>query len=301
MNHFLELISKPDNVPIVGLLFLIVFYTWLAYSKAIKNDSQEIPEEAKQDDKVQVWPNLVRVEFLAMLAVFIILAVWSILIDAPLEQSANPALTPNPSKAPWYFLGLQELLVYFDPWIAGVILPTIIIVGLMAIPYIDINPKGNGYYTFKERKFAILTFSFGFLILWIALIILGTFLRGPGWNFFLPWEIWDAHKVVVLNNLDLSEYFGIPTVNSDNTLNIFASIFGFLVVAIFYVGFGLWHYTKIKSTEFFKKLGPTRYWTTSFLFWTMMFVVLKIFLRLLPPVFGGYPVKYIWVTPWFNI
>lgn len=301
MEHFLELLTKPDNVPIVGLLFLIVFYTWLAFKQSFKNDSQEIPEEAKNDERVQVWPNLVRVEFLAMIAVLVILSVWSITIDAPLEEAANPALTPNPSKAPWYFLGLQELLVYFDPWIAGVVLPSIIIVGLMAIPYIDINEKGNGYYTFKERKFAVLTFSFGFLILWIALIILGTFLRGPGWNFFLPWEKWDSHKVVVLNNLDLSEYFGIATTNPDNSLNIWASLFGFFFVSAFFGGFGYWHYAKIKSTEIFKKLGPTRYWTTSILFWLMMFVVLKIFLRLLPPIFGAYPIKYVWVTPWFNI
>src|SRR5208283_6159217 len=123
---------------------------------------------------------------------------WSVFINAPLEAPANPSLTPNPSKAPWYFLGLQELLVYFDPWIAGVVLPSIIIVGLMIIPYVDINEKGNGYYSFKERKFAILTFCFGFLILWVSLIVLGTFMRGPGWNFFLPWEDWDIHKVVVL-------------------------------------------------------------------------------------------------------
>ena len=84
-----------------------------------------------------------------------LLIVWSLLVDAPLEEPANPTRTPNPSKAPWYFLGLQEMLVFFDPWHAGVVLPSFIIVGLMVIPYIDINPKGNGYYCFKERKFEI--------------------------------------------------------------------------------------------------------------------------------------------------
>ncbi|MDA0986373.1 MAG: cytochrome C [Bacteroidetes bacterium] len=301
MKYFLEIVTKPDNIPIVALLFLVVFYTWFAFKKARKNDSQELPEEAKLDDKIQVWPNLVRVEFLGTLIVFAILAVWSITIDAPLEEPANPTLTPNPSKAPWYFLGLQELLVYFDPWIAGVILPSIIIVGLMAIPYIDINPKGNGYYTFKERKFAILTYYFGFLILWVALIILGTFLRGPGWNFFLPWEYWDPHKVVVLNNVDLSEMIGIPTKNPDNSLNIWATLFGFSFVSGFFGILGAWHYNKFKKTETYKLMGPIRYWTTSLLFWGMAFVVLKIILRLLPPVLGAYPIKYVWVTPWFNI
>src|SRR4051812_17100626 len=117
-------------------------------------------------DKVHTWPYLVRAEFIAGCVMVLGLLVWSICIDAPLEDPANPAKTPNPSKAPWYFLGLQEMLVYFDPWIAGVVLPTLIITGLMMIPYVDINPNGNGYYTIKERSFAITTFLFGFLGLW---------------------------------------------------------------------------------------------------------------------------------------
>ena len=301
MNHLLELVTKPDNIPIVGLLFLVIFYSWLAWTKARKNDAQQLPDEAHLDDKVQVWPYLVRVEFLAMLVVLLILVVWSVFINAPLEEPANPALTPNPSKAPWYFLGLQELLVYFDPWIAGVVLPSIIIVGLMIIPYVDINERGNGYYTFKERKFSILTFCFGFLILWVSLIVLGTFMRGPGWNFFLPWQDWDTHKVVVLNNVDLSEYFGMPSHFPDNSLNFAASAFGFLFIAAFYLSLGGWHYMKYKNSKVVKKLGLGRYALVLGLFLTMMFVVLKIFLRLTPPIFGGYPVKYVWVTPWFNV
>ena len=101
------------------------------------------------------------------------------------------------------------MLVYYDPWMAGVVLPSMMIVGLMAIPYIDFNQKGNGYYTFEERKFATSMFLFGFLELWVVLIVLGTFLRGPNWNFFGPFETWDAHKVLAQNNVDLSQYFWI--------------------------------------------------------------------------------------------
>jgi hypothetical protein len=97
------------------------------------------------------------------------------------------------------------MLVYFDPWIAGVLLPSLIIVGLMALPYIDVNKAGNGYFTINQRKFAYLTFQFGFLVLWVVLILLGTFLRGPNWNFFGPFEYWDPHKVIPLNNVNLSE------------------------------------------------------------------------------------------------
>ena len=101
------------------------------------------------------------------------------------------------------------MLVYFDPWLAGVVLPSLIIVGLIAIPYIDKNPKGNGYYTFNERKVEITLFLFGFVILWSSLIVLGTFLRGPNWNFFGPFEYWDTHKLEALTNVNLSEYFWV--------------------------------------------------------------------------------------------
>src|SRR6266446_3668091 len=142
------------------------------------------------DDKVHTWPHLVRAEFLCALFIIVLLIVWSLLVDAPLEEPANPTRTPNPSKAPWYFLGLQEMLVFFDPWHAGVVLPTFIILGLMVIPYLDINPKGNGYYCWKDRKWEILTFILGFHILWVSLIIIGTFVRGPGWNWFWRWVKW---------------------------------------------------------------------------------------------------------------
>ena len=117
----------------------------------------------------------------------------------------------NPAKAPWYFLGLQEMLVYFDPWIAGVVMPTLIIIGLMVIPYIDTNPLGSGYYTWKQRKFAIGTFLFGFIILWVAMIIIGTFIRGPGWQWFWPGQTWDHNRLIYEVNRDLPDLFGITS------------------------------------------------------------------------------------------
>src|SRR3954468_1047012 len=164
-------------------------------------------------DKVHTWPYLVRAEFIAGCVLLLVLLVWSITVDAPMEEPANPTKTPNPSKAPWYFLGLQEMLVYFDPWIAGVVLPSMIISGLMLVPYCDKNPKGVGYYTLKERPLAVGTFMFGFLILWISLIVMGTFLRGPNWNFFGPFENWDVHKLQTLSNVNLSEYFWVKWLN----------------------------------------------------------------------------------------
>ncbi|TDI86876.1 MAG: cytochrome C [Caldithrix sp.] len=292
MENFMLILGKADNIPIIMMLFLFGFFIWLWWREAQKNDALisagrygELQAEGK--DRIFTWPYLARNEFLAAILIMVILTVWSVVLDAPLEQPANPTKTPNPSKAPWYFLGLQEMLVYFDPWIAGVIYPTIIIVGLMAIPYIDKNPKGNGYYTWQERKFAISIFMFGFFALWIAMIFVGTFLRGPGWNFFAPWELWDPHKVVAMTNVDLHQLLGIRS-------SIGAFFFGgFLLTAYFSLGV-LYYYLK-KETEFIKKLGAARYGLLAFLFLCMMGLPIKMMLR------WTLNIKYIWVTPWFNI
>ena len=206
---FREIVTKPDNVPIVGLIVLVGYFTWLSLRRAVINDArmaQGLPNlEALEPDKTLTWPDLVYTELICMVALTIFLVLWGIALQAPLEQPASSTVAPNPSKAPWYFLGLQEMLVYFDPWMAGVVLPSLIIVGLMAIPYIDTNKEGNGYYTISRRKFAYITFQYGFLVLWVVLILLGTFLRGPNWNFFGPYEYWDLHKLIPLNNVNLSD------------------------------------------------------------------------------------------------
>jgi len=209
--NFRDIVAKEDNVPITMLIYSVGFFTWAALYRAVQNDERiargEPVLEKVEDDKVLVWPDLVYTELIAMIIATFVLVIWAVLLKAPLEQPATSAKAPNPSKAPWYFLGLQEMLVYYDPWMAGVVLPTMIVIGLMAIPYIDFNRQGNGYFSFAERKFAVSIFLFGFVVLWVTLIVLGTFLRGPNWNFFGPFEYWDPHKVLPLNNVNLSQLF----------------------------------------------------------------------------------------------
>jgi hypothetical protein len=211
--NFAEIVRKPDNVPITIMVVSVMICIWISFRRAALNDSRiaaGLPLlEEDRDDKVLVWPDLVYTELLCLILATAGLMLWAILAKAPLEQPANPGYAPNPAKAPWYFLGLQEMLVYFDPWMAGVVYPGLIIVGLCAMPFIDTNPKGNGYYTLKERPFAIATWLFGFLILWVVLIFFGTFLRGPNWSFFGPYEFWDPHKQEALNNLNVSDLFWI--------------------------------------------------------------------------------------------
>src|SRR5882672_1666339 len=125
--NFRLIMTKPDNVPIVGLIFLLVFFVWYSIREGVINDRRisagKGPIEKEESDRVWVWPDLGYTELISLSRCSVVLIAWSIFLKAPLEQPANPANTPNPSKAPWYFLGLQEMLVYFDPWLAGVVLP----------------------------------------------------------------------------------------------------------------------------------------------------------------------------------
>src|SRR5574337_1094410 len=259
-----EVVSTPDNVPIVALLFLVPFYIWYGLRQAFANDRliaqlEADPQLAKAHHRktypwqpgwakeVYVWPFLLRVEFLAAIIVTVILMVWSLTLNAPLEQLANPNLTANPEKAPWYFLGLQEMLVYFDPWFAGVVMPTLIIVGLMVIPYIDTNPLGQGYYTWKQRKYSIATFLFGFIFLWVLMICIGTFIRGPGYMWFWPGQTWDPTRVVFDVNRNLPDIFHITSAWGQG-------IFGAVVMALYCLATGYGFYKLMTRTELNRKI-----------------------------------------------
>ena len=204
-------------------MILVGYFDWFALRRAVINDAriaQGLPSlEHLEPEKTLTWPDLVYTELICMVVLTIVLVVWGIVLQAPLEQPASSTVAPNPSKAPWYFLGLQEMLVYFDPWMAGVLLPSMIIVGLIAIPYIDTNKSGNGYYSYNDRKFAYITFQYGFVVLWVVLILLGTFLRGPNWNFFGPYEFWDLHKLIPLNNVQLSDMIWIQLMGISKPTN----------------------------------------------------------------------------------
>ncbi len=244
-----EIMSAPDNVPIIALIPLLAFYIFLAWRQAHANDllieqlegdaalakthhRKAWPLKPGWQKEVHVWPCLLRIEFLSAIIVTIILMVWSITLNAPLEEPANPNLTMNPAKAPWYFLGLQEMLVYFDPWIAGVVMPTLIIFGLMVIPYIDTNPLGAGYYTWKQR-----TSNLGKAI------------------------------------------FGAAVVGG------FFAIGGFLVHAL---------YRRYNAKNYQRK-SLLQYSILMVFFLTMIALPIKMALRLM------FHIKYVWITPWFNV
>ncbi len=226
------------------------------------------------EDEVHVWPNLVLREFLAALTVIVAIWIIAVVFNAPLEGKANPSLTPNPAKAPWYFVGLQELLAYFDPWIAGVIIPSLIAFGLIAIPYLDVNREGIGEYAPAKRKFAVTVFTSGALF-WFALIFVGMFMRGPSWAWYWPWEDWTVHKETVATTWNLPTLWG-----------------SLLLLAYFTLGLTL---PAILLPKFRRALGVGRYIVTMILLLLMIGVLTKIVLRL------AFNVKYVLITPWFNI
>ncbi|HXV71992.1 MAG TPA: hypothetical protein VEB69_11395 [Acidimicrobiia bacterium] len=161
----------PDGVRTQRLLTVVK-------ARAIQN------VKAEPTDKVNTWPHLMLMEFGALLAIMGFLVILAVIIHSPLLEPANFNATPNPSKAPWYFLGLQELLSYFDPQIAGVMVPLFIgMIGFMTIPYVDKNPSTRP----SDRKFAIMLYSI-FLAGSATLTIIGVLFRGQGFNFSYPWE-----------------------------------------------------------------------------------------------------------------
>lgn len=147
--------------------------------------------EKEPEDTVPTFPHLVYRELILALLIMIVLHVFSLLFNAPLEEIADPTHSPNPAKAPWYFLGLQEL-VHYSAFIGGVIIPILVVVGLILIPYIDRNPKGVGVWFSRDRKVAITIFTI-FVIVVVIFTAIGTFFRGPGWEWYWPWQEWPAN------------------------------------------------------------------------------------------------------------
>ncbi|MBI3604449.1 MAG: cytochrome B6 [Nitrospirae bacterium] len=244
--------------------------------------------DKEPETTVFTWPNLVFIELIAILLSSIILIALSLYSGAPLEEMASPDTTPNPMKAPWYFLGLQELLVFFDPWLAGVVLPGLIIVGLILVPYIDVNPKGVGQYNYTDRKFAIWTFSFG-LALWYIMIVVGVYLRGLDWQWYWPWDDWELHKPP--SAVSLIDYSLILTSwglsKGGAQIVAYATVVGYFVVGMT-IPF-------IFFRKFYKELGFARYNITMLFFLMMMGVPVKIILRIV------FNIKYLLVTPFFKI
>ncbi len=292
--HFAQTVLKPDNVPIVAMIFLLGYFLWLGTAQAVENDRRlrqgQGPREKDFAEKTLVWPDLVYIELICMVALSAVLIVWALVVRAPLEQPANPSLTPNPSKAPWYFVGLQEMLVFFDPAMAGVVLPTLIILGLALIPFLDFKTEGSGYYSIAGRRFGYLVFMFGFLQLWILLILVGTFFRGPNWSFFGLYEPRDPHRMPLFQNVNLAELFwtsllgrAVPRPMADGGLARFTAILwreiaGIAVLLVYFLGIPL-VLGRTLMRRYLANMGKARFTAMVLLLMMMLALPIKMILR----------------------
>jgi len=167
--------------------------------------------------RLQAWPHLVRKELLAAQAIVLVVLVLGILIDAPLGPAADLSNAPVELKAPWYFVSLQELLVYLEPWIVGGVLPILLLGGLVALPYLDrLGARGYGI---RQRPIAHLVFA-SFALAWSALTIIGALLRGPSWAFLWPWQRWDPRLAASAPTRSLAEALGLP--GHENAVGVIA-------------------------------------------------------------------------------
>jgi quinol-cytochrome oxidoreductase complex cytochrome b subunit len=279
------------GIPLLAIVFTVVHFWRVRKDGGISGPASALddvtvqtpPDKRLKPPTVSTWPYLLRIEFLGAIVVMVVLLVWSLTMNAPLAAPADPNQTMNPAKAPWYFVGLQEMLVYFDPWFAGVVLPALIVLGLMLFPYLDVNPYGTGYYTFRQRRVAVIAFSVGLLI-WFGAIIVGSFMRGPGWMWFWPGQSWDHTRVVYEVDRNLP---GQPFV-------------GMIAISAFYA-LGAWIiHTLIGRSEFERRIFDRTSRLQYVVFQTFAITILlavpaKIVLRLL------FRIKYVLVTPWFNL
>jgi hypothetical protein len=243
-------------------------------SKDLLNDSNEELTRKGPPVRLPVYPGFVFKEFLAALACLLVLAWLGLVIQAPLDVPADPDFSPNPAKAPWYFLGIQEMLLYFDPWLAGVIIPFLIVSGLILIPLLDTDPHGEGCYAFRRRIRATLPFSAGLLLL-AVLTVMAAWFRGSNWDWYWPWQDWSMARPARPNFRSLPNWLG------------------WSLIGIYYLSGMLLPFAFQRSR--FEKWGRLRYSVYFFLVLTMAAIVIKVLLRLL------LNIRYIVQTPWFNI
>jgi quinol-cytochrome oxidoreductase complex cytochrome b subunit len=219
------------------------------------------PHASRRSDTITAWPHLFFRELLAALLFLIVLGLLAIVFDAPLEEAANPLRTPVPAKAPWYFVGLQELLTYFDPWVAGVMIPLLIVAGLCALPYIDPTRSGEGVYTVRGRPLASAIFVSG-TVAWFLLIVVGTWFRGAGWAWVWPWAAGASPEPAAAATRSLPNWAGVP------------------LVLAWFVGGGIWI---VRRTAHRPGFTRGRRWWFALLLLAMTGTLVKIVARL---VFG---------------
>ena len=245
-----------------------------------------LPTAAKRPPRalVHTWPNLVRKEVLAAMAVALCLLALGALIDAPLDAPADPNAAPLELKAPWYFVGLQELLVYLEPWIVGGLLPALGLLALLALPFLDHAPANEGF-GIRRRPLAHAAFAAA-LFSWAALTIVGAIFRGPEWTFLWPWQGWDPRIAVPMAPRSLGDALGL----SGNLATATAVAAVCFWLGMFALG-GLW----LSRRQLSRAASPRRAWLLAFLLAVFGGLAMKVLLQM---VFG---IRYVFRIRGFGV
>jgi hypothetical protein len=278
-----ELLGEPDRLAFLLLLGLVLATLglggWLARRGRLRSFSDE--ERAAGAEPVACWPYLVRLELVAALATLLVVSWWAMFLPLELGPPADPTVTPALAKAPWFFVGVQELLQYFDPWLGGVMLPLLSLLGLAALPYIDRDPRGTGRH---ELRPAALIALLALLGLWLVPAGVGLFLRGEHWSWGPIWRSAVLDQPVAPVMASLGERLRLGPLGGQ-VLGAALCLGPFLLL-----GLG-WRMLRDR----FATLGLARYLIAGSLLILLAGVGLKVVLVL------ALRARYLWGTPWFRI
>lgn len=281
-----HLLRQPDALALVLLVALVGLTVAVGLVAGRRRDAVAARESA-QAEMVTTWPHLLRRELIASLATLLVLAWWAIGLRLPVGASADPSITPAIAKAPWFFVGVQETLQYFDAWLAGAVLPLVMLIGLCALPYLDVNPEGSGRYTLRGRPVA-LAVTCGLVLIWLLPMIVGQLLRGEHWALEPVWRppplelpLPPPRLLSVADRLGLD---GLP-----------AQLLGGLLCLGPFLALPLIWRPLARRRPTVARMGRVRFVIAGALLLTALGVAFKVLLV------AAFDLRYLWVNPWFRI
>jgi hypothetical protein len=282
-SSFLEYLrGEPDAVALLLLLALVVGAVAVALRAGRRHDREA--RAVAERELVSTWPHLVRLELIAALATLLLVSWWAIGLAVPLGPPADPSVTPAVAKAPWFLVGVQELLQYFDAWLAGVVLPGVLIAGLCALPYLD-RGEGSGFYTWRGRP-VVLGLTLALLVIWLAPLVVGLLWRGEHWALQPAWRPSTPDEVSPRLLLSIAERLRLGPA-AGQLLGAGLCLGPFLLVPLAWL--------RLRRRAWAARLGAARFCTAGALLVIGAGVVLKVVLV------GALDIRYLWVTPWFRI
>jgi hypothetical protein len=288
-----HLSQEPDAVALLLLVALVALTLAVGLVAGRRREARPDTEEqqaAELGQLVSTWPSLLRLELLAAMVTMLVVTWWAIGLQVPLGPQADPSITPTVAKAPWFFIGIQEMLQYFDAWLAGVILPLLSVVGLCALPYLDVSDAGSGRYTWRNRPLALAVIV-GLLLIWLVPALVGQLWRGENWELAAAWRSIPPTQLkpapLEASRLSLAGALGLHGA-LEHVVGCVACLGPFAALAL--LGPRL-----ARGRPRLEEMGRGRVFFAGALVLVMLGVLVKVALHV------TLGLHYLWVTPWFRI